>query len=105
MPNIRVPVHSPLAIQGLKLRAVWSSSYNHESRKASGYSLSASLARPAASAAAAASAASMPLLIAAWLPLMREATSMPASSPISAPPGKSSLGMDCRPPAANARAP
>jgi hypothetical protein len=51
------------------------------------------------------SAASMPDLIAQWLPLMREAFRKPASSPIRQPPGNTSSGSDCRPPAAIARAP
>src|SRR5206468_370048 len=45
----------------------------------------------------------MPLLMAQWLPLMREALRNPASSPSSAPPGKTSFGSDCRPPAVTAR--
>ena len=44
-------------------------------------------------------------LMAPWLPLMRAALRKPASSPISAPPGKISSGRLCRPPAAMARAP
>jgi hypothetical protein len=51
------------------------------------------------------SAASMPVLMAAWLPLMRLMFRKPASQPISAPPGNTSFGSDCRPPAAIARAP
>jgi hypothetical protein len=47
----------------------------------------------------------MPLLIAAWLPLMRGAFRKPASQPTSAPPGKTSFGSDCRPLALIARAP
>jgi hypothetical protein len=47
----------------------------------------------------------MPDFIAAWLPLMREALRKPASSPIRAPPGKTSFGSDCSPPAEIARAP
>jgi hypothetical protein len=34
----------------------------------------------------------MPVLMAAWLPLMRAAFSVPASQPTSAPPGNTSLG-------------
>ncbi|CFW31731.1 Uncharacterised protein [Bordetella pertussis] len=43
--------------------------------------------------------------MAAWLPLMRDAFRNPASQPISAPPGKASLGSDSSPPAVMARAP
>src|SRR3954469_21324417 len=52
-----------------------------------------------------ASAASIPDLIAAWLPLMRDALRKPASSPISAPPGNTSFGSDWIPPAEIARPP
>src|SRR6266478_5912435 len=61
--------------------------------------------RPAAIASKAASAAIIPDFMAAWLPLIREAFRKPASHPISAPPGNTSLGSDCRPPAVIARAP
>jgi hypothetical protein len=57
------------------------------------------------SAACAASAASMPDLIAAWLPLMREALRKPASSADQAAAGEDELRQDCSPPAAMARAP
>ena len=60
---------------------------------------------PATSASNAASAASMPLFIALWLPLMRGTLTKPAEQPISAPPGKVSLGTDCTPPSLMARAP
>ena len=56
-------------------------------------------------AATAASAANMPVLMAAWLPLMREAFKKPALQPINAPPGKTVLGRLFKPPAVNARAP
>jgi hypothetical protein len=47
----------------------------------------------------------MPLLIALWLPLMRGTLTKPAEQPISAPPGKVSLGTDCTPPSLIAREP
>ncbi len=47
----------------------------------------------------------MPLFIAVWLPLMRGTLRKPAEQPISAPPGKTSLGTDCQPPSLIARAP
>src|SRR5712691_8982050 len=47
----------------------------------------------------------MPLLIALWLPLMRGRLMNPAEQPISAPPGKVSLGTDCTPPSLMAREP
>jgi hypothetical protein len=53
----------------------------------------------------AASAASMPVFMALWLPLMRGTFTKPAEQPIKAPPGKNSLGIDCRPPSVMARAP
>jgi hypothetical protein len=60
---------------------------------------------PAASASKAASAASTPLLMALWLPLMRGTLTKPAEQPISAPPGKVSLGTDWTPPSLMAREP
>ena len=56
-------------------------------------------------AANAASAASMPVLMALWLPLIRGTFTNPAEQPISAPPGKASFGIDCQPPSVIARAP
>ena len=56
-------------------------------------------------AVAAASAAIIPDFIAVWLPLIRGTLRKPAVHPISAPPGKVSLGTDCQPPSQIARAP
>ncbi len=67
--------------------------------------LSGSAGRLPASASATASAASMPDFIAVWLPLIFGTFRNPAESPISAPPGKVSFGIDCRPPSLSARAP
>jgi hypothetical protein len=47
----------------------------------------------------------MPLLRAAWLPLMRAAFIVPRSQPTSAPPGKTIFGMACGLPLLIARAP
>ena len=52
-----------------------------------------------------ASAATMPDFIAVWLPLIFGTLRNPALSPISAPPGKSSRGIDWNPPSLSARAP
>ena len=56
-------------------------------------------------ASAAASAANMPDFIAVWLPLIFSGLRKPASSPISAPPGKTSFGRAGKPPLTMARAP
>jgi hypothetical protein len=58
-----------------------------------------------ARASIAASAASMPVFIEVWVPLIFATFTKPAESPISAPPGKVSFGIDCNPPSFNARAP
>ncbi len=47
----------------------------------------------------------MPVFMALWLPLMRGTLTKPAAQPISAPPGKASLGTDWKPPSVMARAP
>ncbi|MDT4883138.1 hypothetical protein FQZ97_1191550 [compost metagenome] len=67
--------------------------------------LSSSLLRPAVTASNAASAHNMPLLMAAWLPLMRAAFRNPALQPTMAPPGNTSLGRACGVPLFSARAP
>ena len=72
---------------------------------ASAYSSSSSPCRSSRIAACAASAAAMPDSMALWLPLMRGTFRKPAESPISAPPGKVSFGIDCQPPSEMARAP
>jgi len=51
------------------------------------------------------SAATMPDFIAVWLPLIFGTLRNPAVSPISAPPGKSTSGIDWNPPSLSARAP
>src|SRR3954471_15464800 len=72
-PVISVATVRPFLNHCLKLRDLFNSVYSHDFSKASGYALSSSCWRPAPSAANAASAASMPVLMAAWLPLMRDA--------------------------------
>ncbi len=47
----------------------------------------------------------MPESMALWLPLMRGTFMKPAAQPSSAPPGNTSLGIDCQPPSVSARAP
>ena len=74
-------------------------------RTALSYSDSSVFSAPAPIAAATASAANMPLFIAVWVPLIRGTLTKPAAQPISAPPGKASLGTDCQPPSLIARAP
>ena len=74
--------------KGLALRTARSSLWTQDLSKASLYAASSSPDRPAEMAACAASAAIMPLLIAAWLPLIRGTFTKPAESPRSTPPGK-----------------
>ena len=76
MPSSALPISRPFLNHGLKLRVRCSSSCSQRrlERLRIGGELVALAARPA-SAANAASAASMPVLIAAWLPLMRGALS------------------------------
>ena len=47
----------------------------------------------------------MPDFIAVCVPLIFGTLRKPAASPISAPPGKVSRGIDCKPPSFSARAP
>src|SRR2546430_1563444 len=103
-PPCSVPSHKPHLSPGLTLRTLYRSSYTHELRNASGYAASSSRARPSPSAANAASAPSIPVFIALGPPLIRGTLRNPAPSPMSAPPGKPSLGSDCIPPPWIARA-
>ncbi|MNJ69642.1 hypothetical protein D3C77_660160 [compost metagenome] len=104
-PVITVAMVRPFLNHCLKLRALFNSACSHDASKAFGYAASSSWRRSASRASNAASAAILPDLMAAWLPLMRDAFRKPASQPTSTPPGNVSLGKDIRPPAVMARAP
>ena len=71
MPVISVPMVRPFLNHCLKLRARSSSVVQPALLEGFGEALSSSCWRPARAASKAASAASMPVLMAAWLPLMR----------------------------------
>ena len=91
---------------GRMLRAPFSSVRSQlDLNRASNVSGSAGRPSASASATASASAASMPDFMAAWVPLILGTFRNPAASPIKAPLGKVSFGMDWKPPSLKARAP
>eukprot|EP01139_Manchomonas_bermudensis_P007437 Amastigsp_a180931_43.p3 type:complete len:220 gc:universal Amastigsp_a180931_43:213-872(+) len=108
-PEMAMPAQSPCWNAGRMLRTLWSSSQIEELRSAASYeamSIAAqSLVSRPLSAVATASAASMPERMAVCVPLTLGTFMNPAEQPMSAPPGKFSLGIDCRPPSLSARAP
>mmetsp|Transcript_25610 Transcript_25610/g.65927 ORF Transcript_25610/g.65927 Transcript_25610/m.65927 type:complete len:243 (-) Transcript_25610:1255-1983(-) len=89
------PGSSPQWKPGLMLRSQNSSFATHDSLTLVSYcSTSTTPSGSFASSAKTASAASMPVFIAVCVPLILGTLTKPAEQPISAPPGKLSLGMD-----------
>ena len=106
MPTMIVPVYRPLLIQGLKLRALCSSSCSQTARTPRDSRQLVVLAVRACNASKAASAASMPDLIAAWLPLMRAGVQEAGvAADQRAARERRAWAATCRPPAVIARAP
>src|SRR5690554_6899592 len=105
-PPYNMPPQVPNLLKaGLTLRTLSRSFHTQDDCNVCGYWFNSSCARSSTMAANAASAASMPDLMALCEPLIRGTFNKPALHPINAPPGKTSLGKDCKPPSEIARAP